>query len=423
MKFANFSLGVFAALILSGCGGGGGGTAAPSLGSAVPPTIAIPPPNQNLTADKDIVTTGSELILTWVSNNTVSCMASGEWSGAQPTSGKQTLVLTSEGVKTFKLSCASGLENTVQVEVLPQWTTIPDPNFEKALVAMGLDDVVDGRSRTNNLLSVEQLIITTPGFEFDPKPNQGRTFDRLVLTKNYLYSAPSDSLISNLTGIENFRNLRLFYFWRQNTKNFPLRNLKKLRLLGIWQSPMTTFDPTGLEGLEFLGVTESAIQNIDISSLPNLEEIALQQNGTTPYQLPNGIIVSGIQELDTTKNINLKRIYISGNRFKSINLSNNTKLTDLWAGGNYFTNLDVNNNKTLSYLLVSNNRLASLDLRGRGILFRLDTRNNEGLTKIVVDDPDTYKKIRDSCLVSCDKDVTGGAAIWTSPETQFVSIP
>ena len=86
------------ALALSGCGGGGGGDSGTSGGPPPAPTVSLSLSNASVRA-------GSSVILTWSSTSTTSCTATGAWTGAQQTSGTQSITPTQTGPSTYQLNC------------------------------------------------------------------------------------------------------------------------------------------------------------------------------------------------------------------------------------------------------------------------------------------------------------------------------
>ena len=63
---------------------------------ASPPALLVSP---------STITAGSSSTLTWAAVNLSGCTASGAWSGAQSTSGSQTVTPTAAGTDTYTLTC------------------------------------------------------------------------------------------------------------------------------------------------------------------------------------------------------------------------------------------------------------------------------------------------------------------------------
>jgi hypothetical protein len=66
---------------------------------------AIPVGAPSLNISPAQIAVGSPAMLTWSSFGTSSCMASGDWSGAQPTSGSTTITPTTAGSLSYSLAC------------------------------------------------------------------------------------------------------------------------------------------------------------------------------------------------------------------------------------------------------------------------------------------------------------------------------
>src|ERR1700691_4347814 len=80
------------ALTVSACGGSG-------ARSAIAPTVQLPLSNTSIAL-------GQSATLTWSSTGATSCMASGAWSGAEPTGGTMTVTPTAARSDTYTLTCA-----------------------------------------------------------------------------------------------------------------------------------------------------------------------------------------------------------------------------------------------------------------------------------------------------------------------------
>lgn len=105
-------------LLLTACGGGGGG--GNGGGPGEPPDVA-------LSAAPDTIFAGASTTLTWSSSpGTTSCLASGGWTGALPTSGSQESPLIYSST-TFNVRClneAGGTTASARVNVRPPEFTL-----------------------------------------------------------------------------------------------------------------------------------------------------------------------------------------------------------------------------------------------------------------------------------------------------------
>ncbi|HEX2610351.1 MAG TPA: glycoside hydrolase domain-containing protein, partial [Gemmatimonadales bacterium] len=78
-----------------------GGVCTASMGFT---SASCTPPTVTLTANPMSVNAGNSSTLTWSSSNATSCVASGGWSGSQPTSGSKSV--TPSGTTTYTLTCS-----------------------------------------------------------------------------------------------------------------------------------------------------------------------------------------------------------------------------------------------------------------------------------------------------------------------------
>ena len=74
-----------------------------TIGSAT--LTVIPLPQITLTFTPSSIPVGGTSTMTWTSSNTTSCVASGSWSGAEPTSGSQTIGPFPAGLYLYGLTC------------------------------------------------------------------------------------------------------------------------------------------------------------------------------------------------------------------------------------------------------------------------------------------------------------------------------
>jgi len=102
-----FAMSMLAAT-LTACGGGGGSSA----------------PSVTITTSPVVVRLGESAVITWASENSGSCQASGAWDGSRATAGTATVTPASLGVQTYTLTCSGGgrtaaASATVRVDMQP----------------------------------------------------------------------------------------------------------------------------------------------------------------------------------------------------------------------------------------------------------------------------------------------------------------
>jgi len=86
-----------ALFIVTSCGGGGGGGESPV--QLIAATIS------SLATSNSSTEVGTSVELSWSSSNASSCSASGSWSGSKPTSGSESVEISTPGDSTFSLTC------------------------------------------------------------------------------------------------------------------------------------------------------------------------------------------------------------------------------------------------------------------------------------------------------------------------------
>lgn len=369
---------------LVGCGGSGS-TNTPSN------IIIVPIPAVTLSASTPNAAVGGSFTLTWTSAGNNNCVASGSWTGNLSSSGTQSIIPTTAGNNTYTITNGTA-SSTVSVNVLPQYTAIPDVVFETALIGAGLDDVIDGRISTAKALSITKLAITETGYlppEFYTSDANGvRTIVPFAAVYGTGISLDSPS-ITDMTGIESFVNLTHLIFENQKVSTVNFSTLINLKGLSLWQEPITSIDLSKNLKLEALGLTETPLRTVDISMLTELSIICFQQDGdrTVPYTTRRGTNVYGFSSLDLSKNTKLVRLYIMANGLTSLDLTNNKSLQELWANQNKFQSFDFRGFTNLSYVILWGNNLNYLNINGingGNMPFRLYTDGNPNLSEIHV---------------------------------------
>ena len=210
----------------------------------------------------------------------------------------------------------SHFENTIR---LLKSTAIPDQNFEQTLIDLGYDDVIDGKVLTENINSVDSLLL-------DDK----------------------DKIISDLTGVEAFSALTSLYCKDNPLYNLDVSKNTALTYLECSNNELTNLDVSKNTALTYLGCGDNQLTNLDVSN-----NTALRVIGCGGNQLTN---------LDVSKNTALTFLYCMENKLTNLDLSKNTALTILYCRYNQLTSLDLTKNTALNTLDCSYNLLTSLKL-------------------------------------------------------------
>ena len=378
------------AFTLQGCGGGG-----ESDITSVPVTATQPP---TITSSASYTAVGTSYTVSWSSQGKPSCTFSGAWNGDIQPSGTISFTPSIVGDTIYNITCGSDTASA-SIKILPEYTLTPDSKFEQALITLNIDDAIDGRVKTEKILAVKDLwIASTPDDYKHPAffANLGHMFGsyKILPVTNFFSDIRTPftggGKITDLTGIENFLNLEVLSISAQNFTTINLDSLTNLKWFALNKIPLSGVDLKPLSGLSFLGITETPLTTIDVSKLTNLAQLEIHNddNRIMPYTTNNGVVVTGMTNIDLSNQPNLIRFYCGNNRLGSLNLSNNKKLQELWAEKNLFTALDLSGLSTLSYIvLTASSQLVDLNINGvadGGVPFRLYTEQSPKLTQIKV---------------------------------------
>lgn len=227
---------------------------------------------------------------------------------------------------------------------LPEWTLIPDGNFEKSLISQGLDNIQDGKVLTSNISSLKLFRM-------------------------------EHARVKDMTGIESFISVENLF---------------------LWDNDFTTINLTKNTKIKILGLSECPLNSIDLSKNTELVELDFQHNSTRAndptYAFGKTV---GFTNLDLSKNTKLERIYVWMNRLKAIDVSMCPNLTDLWLSGGYgdrgsgnpIESLDLSKNPKFNVLVATDCNLKYLNIKGtanNGVPRTCTTKGNASLNEIKV---------------------------------------
>ncbi|MCM8567755.1 T9SS type A sorting domain-containing protein [Gramella jeungdoensis] len=227
------------------------------------------------------------------------------------------------------------------------FVNIPDPNFEQALIDLGIDS--DGVVNTSILRSDAETVRTLN--ISDPINNQD-------LPSVY-------AKIQDLTGIEAFINLSELNASNNDVGIVNLENNSLLINLYLRDcSNLRFLDLSKNTKLVTLDVGRSRLSGtINLDNLSNLEYLYLQAN-------------RDITSLNVSNNTKLKVLWCSWNQLTELNVSQNFHLQELWMHNNKIEDIDVSNNTSLKILSVRNNGISKLNLTSNTLLEDLQCNGN-----------------------------------------------
>ena len=227
--------------------------------------------------------------------------------------------------------------------IIGQNTSIPDANFEQALINLGYDTNLDGLVSTVNIMSVINLDV-------------------------------SSSNIADLTGIEDFAVLQ-----ELDCSNNSLTSLNMNQNLNLME----------------LDCSDNNLASLDVSSNTMLSNLDCDTNNLSTLDVTQNMILQTLScsynylnSLDVTQNISLTSLNCIYNFMVYLDVSANTKLEYLNCGYNNLTELDVSQNIVLTELYCQHNSLRCLNVsNGNNLnIIGLTPYFNSLLTCIEVDD-------------------------------------
>jgi len=226
-----------------------------------------------------------------------------------------------------------------------QITNIPDIEFESLLINSGIDKsgILDGKINSAEIETLNKLKIFTKG----------------------------KKVITDLTGIEDFKNLKHLDLRNCSLSSLDLSQNTMLETLNVSDSNISRLD---LQSNLFLSKIKSLgnnkIESLDIRGLLNLEELSLNK--------------CMLKNVSFGNNNSLLKVYLEKNELKSIDVSEAINLKYLDFDDNMISVIDFSNNLKLKSLSFSKNNISGeLDFSKHYFLERLELRSNK-ITKINV---------------------------------------
>ena len=139
-------------------------------------------------------------------------------------------------------------------------TYVPDDNFEQTLIDLGYDDTLDDYVNTENIKTIENLDV-------------------------------SEKNITDLTGVEDFLDLKDLNLNENNISSLDLSNNINLFRLNADNNEITSLDIKSSSSLNYLSIINSKLQSLDISNNILLEELILSDNSLTTIDVSKNLLL------------------------------------------------------------------------------------------------------------------------------------
>lgn len=234
------------------------------------------------------------------------------------------------------------------------YTLIPDANFEKKLIELGMDSgPVDGKVLTSNISNVKFLDLTK-------------------------------SNISDLTGIQDFVSLTDLYCSQNSLTTVNVSKNIALTTLDCNNNRITSLDVSNNIALLNLSCYSNQLTALDVRVNTALTKLDSGSNKYTALDVSSntaltflGCNTNQLTSLDVSMNTALNLLDCRENKLTHLDVSKITTLTELYCQSNQLTNLDISKNKALEFLNCSKNQLTTLDVSVNTALVGLYSNSNQ----------------------------------------------
>ncbi|GAA3792018.1 hypothetical protein GCM10022271_25500 [Corallibacter vietnamensis] len=264
------------------------------------------------------------------------------------------------------------------------YTLIPDPNFEQALMDLGLDNFMDGQVQTSNINGVINLNVSN------------KNIADLTGIEDFVSLEILDCSSNNLTNLDFSNNFLLFFLdcHANDLTSLNVSNNANLASLDCSNNQLTTLNVTHNNDLLELSTNINQLSQLDVSQNNNLEWLNCNSNLLTSLDVSNnpallGLTLTGnqITSLDLSQNLNLQFLYCDFNQLQALDVSLQTDLIHLHCSANQLTALDVSQNINLTTLRGYSNLYTAINLANGNNAAMTDVNliNNPDLTCIQID--------------------------------------
>ncbi|REH00321.1 T9SS type B sorting domain-containing protein [Flavobacterium aquicola] len=235
-----------------------------------------------------------------------------------------------------------------------QDTSIPDSNFEKALIDLGIDtDGLNGKVLTSKISNLTTLNV-------------------------------SNSSIISLSGIEDFVALNILYCSSNQLTTLDISKNTSLKILYCDLNQLTTLDTSSNTALFTLHCESNRLTTLNLSKNAELTDLICSSNQLTSLDIANqkklwylGCSSNRLTSLDISNNTVLWSLSCDSNKLTTLDIRVNTELEALYCFSNQLTSLDINNQIKLKYFDCSSNQLTSLDVSKNKVLWNFSCASNQ----------------------------------------------
>jgi hypothetical protein len=202
-----------------------------------------------------------------------------------------------------------------------QIVNIPDANFKAKLLSANSSNQIAGICNSQPCLygttAVTHITIDING-DNEIQVSECQAVEFLNI---------NSSNISDLTGIEQFTNLKSLFCSNNNLINVNISALSNLNEFRCENNQLSNLNVSGCLNLNYLWIENNQLATIDISNLTNLLHLYCANNQ--------------LSILDVSNLQNLEVLYCQSNNLINLDLSQNTSLWALWCYSNQINYLNL----------------------------------------------------------------------------------
>ncbi|PWK03193.1 gliding motility-associated-like protein [Flavobacterium araucananum] len=285
-----------------------------------------------------------------------------------------------------------------------QFTLIPDSNFEKALIDLGIDNgVIDGKVSTaqiNNIIALdlssreisdltgisafaklEQLNIGA----IDNDPSKRNRISTLNLSNN-LYLTYLNCSFNDLIQLDISNNIDLDIINIDNNKltSIAISKNTALTFFSAKNNKLTAIDLSKNISLKTLYLDHNLLLNLDVFNNLLLTNLSCSENQLTTLDVSKNNKIESLNcgsnklsVLDTSQNISLNHFTCENNQVLNLELSKNLHLITLFCSMNKLSGLNVSKNRYLNILHCDSNQLSDIDITQNLLLQSFSIDNNQ----------------------------------------------
>ena len=200
----------------------------------------------------------------------------------------------------------------------------------------------------------------------------------------YVSSEEFDSvLVGDLPSLED---IKFYSVSSSDASSFSISNFPQLKNMEFENTNLTTLDLSLYPLIERAYIKNNKLEDIKIGSLEFLHSLNFDDNpmlgGDVFLDLNTPLLESfsargaNLTEIDFSRTLNLREVYLSGNALSELEFLETMAITKLDVSGNELSELDFSKLPFLEDLDISWNLFRSVELSGHRFIKRLYARNN-----------------------------------------------